>query len=357
FPQALLAAARLRERLKQPAEASDLYRKFAEDLPKSPQLDEAVYRWAWAQRDLNRASDAEALFGRVHDQFPASRFWADATFRLAEAATARGDFDRAQKLLAELESGKAPQDLAAHSLYLRGQMAAQRQKWDEVYTPMARLIQDHPASPLRLAAEYWIAEASYRQGNYDDAGRRFDQLARRVAGRQDSWLAMVPLRRAQLLAQKRKWDEAYELAAGIAEAYGDFSQQHEVDYLLGRALAARGEFDDARAAYGKVIRSTHGSKTETAAMAQWMIGETYFHQKRYEEAIREYLRVEILYGYPRWQAASLLQAGKAQEALGDWKEATTLYAQVLEKYRDTPYAEPAAQRLRVVQQQAVVTTR
>ena len=34
--------------------------------------------------------------------------------------------------------------------------------------------------------------------------------------------------------------------------------------------------------------------TETAAMAQWMIGETFFHQNNYDEALRAYSRVEIL---------------------------------------------------------------
>jgi TolA-binding protein len=166
---------------------------------------------------------------------------------------------------------------------------------------------------------------------------------------------LIPLRRAQVLAQRGAWDAAYELAAGIAAAYPDFSQQYEVDYLLGRALAARGEFDEARSAYLRVVRSAGGAKTETAAMAQWMIGEAYFHQRRYREAIREYLRVDVLYAYPEWQAAALLQAGKAHEALGDWKQATTLYAQLIEKHRDSSFAEEAGRRLRAVQEQAVVS--
>jgi TolA-binding protein len=182
-----------------------------------------------------------------------------------------------------------------------------------------------------------------------------DQLARKAPGRDEPWLAMIPLRRAQVFAQHKKWPEAYDLARKIEAEFPKFSQHFEVDYLLGRCLSAQGEFDEARAHYAKVVQSQTGARTETAAMAQWMIGESYFHQQRYKEAIKEYLRVEILYEYPRWQAAGLLQAGKGYESLGQWKEATTLYAQLLEKYRDTPYTDEAARRLRVVQQRAVVT--
>jgi len=80
-------------------------------------------------------------------------------------------------------------------------------------------------------------------------------------------------------------------------------------------------------------------------MAQWMIGESFFHQKNYEAALREYLRLEILYAYPTWQAGALLQAGKCHELLGETKEAGELYQRILKTYPNTPFAEQAQGRL------------
>ena len=74
-----------------------------------------------------------------------------------------------------------------------------------------------------------------------------------------------------------------------------------------------------------MIRSPAGEKTETAAMAQWLIGETYFHQKNYEAALREYLKVDILYAYPAWQALALFEAAKCHELLSDYKQADECY--------------------------------
>ena len=108
----------------------------------------------------------------------------------------------------------------------------------------------------------------------------------------------------------------------------------------------RADFDGARQAYQRVIRSPAGAKTETAAMAQWMIGETFFHQKNYETAPGEYSRLEILYAFPTWQAGALLQAGKCRERLGEDKEAVALYQRILKTYPKTTFTEEAARRLK-----------
>ena len=142
------------------------------------------------------------------------------------------------------------------------------------------------------------------------------------------------------------------MARPIAERFPDFPQLHEVDYLLGRYYMNRAELDDAREAYQRAIVSATGAKTETAAMAQWMIGETYFMQREFNPAIKAYHRVEVLHSYPQWQAAALLQAGKCHEMLGQWDEATKLYAQILKVYPATRVAEKATLRLRMARQRA-----
>ena len=89
-------------------------------------------------------------------------------------------------------------------------------------------------------------------------------------------------------------------------------------------------------------------------MAQWMIGETHFHQKSYELAIEEYLKVEILYDYPQWQAASLLQAGKCYEAIGRWQQAIDLYQRLIERFPHPEFVDDAKRRLSVARQRAEI---
>jgi outer membrane protein assembly factor BamD (BamD/ComL family) len=151
------------------------------------------------------------------------------------------------------------------------------------------------------------------------------------------------------LCHQKKWDEAYRIASAIAAEYPHFEEQYEVDYVVGRCLSSRGEFGPARDAYRRVIQSSQGAKTETAAKAQLMLAESYYHQKNYQQALREYLALEILYDYPTWQEAAVFQAAKCHEMLGEWKQAVDEYARLLADYPNTSFLSEAKERLEAAQ--------
>ncbi len=349
YPLALLAAARLRRRLDQHRQSVELYKRLADEFPKLPERDVVLYEWSWVLFDQSDVDASNALLAKLRTEYPQSRYWTDATYRLAVRGFQAKKYSAAAKLCTEIIDSDVQGDLREHSLYLLARIAAveaeQNGKWDLVSERFQRLLESFPNTPTRLVAEFWIAESLYRQQKYPESLAEFERLAQQTQGQSGDWLAMIPLRRAQLLAHQRKWNEAYAVASKIGERFPSFPQQYEADYVVGRCLAALADFDGARQAYEKVINSEQGAKTETAAMAQWMIGETFFHQKRYDVAMREYLRVARLYAYPKWQAGALLQGAKCRELLGEPEEAAKLYAEVLEEYADTPFAEQAKERL------------
>lgn len=351
---ALLAAAQLCEKLKQPAQAASLYQRFAKQYPQASNIDAVIYQWAWALQEAGKSDDAAQMFGRLYAEFPKSPYWADATCRLAQRSYAARDYDRGLKLLDQLINMKPASETPAgdsaaireHAMFLRGQTLAAQGDWPKAREGFEAMLKEFPKTQRRLAAEFGIAEDLYRRGDRVAAAQAFDRLAEQLPRNHEPWMAMIPLRRAQLLARQNQWAEAQAIAAKIATEFPNFDQQYEVDYLLGRCLANRADFDGARQAYARVIRSSAGAKSETAAMAQWMIGESYLHQKNYEIALREFSRLEILYAYPVWQAGALLQAGKCHELLGDAKSAVDQYQRILKSYGNTSFAAEAAERLK-----------
>jgi tetratricopeptide (TPR) repeat protein len=137
----------------------------------------------------------------------------------------------------------------------------------------------------------------------------------------------------------------------LDEHHFEFELAYESDYLRGRALAGRGEMSAARAAYGQVLENEWATGTETAAMAQWMIGETHFHQRNYELATVAYERVIERHKLPEWQARAALQAGKCAELMEHWEQATALYTQAVERWQGTTSAKQLSARLRWTQEQ------
>ena len=116
----------------------------------------------------------------------------------------------------------------------------------------------------------------------------------------------------------------------------------ELDYALGQAQMGLGRMEEARTAFQAVIDARRGG--ELAAQAQLMRGETFFHEDRLREALREFLRVDILYNAPRWQAAALLEAGKVYERLDQWADAAETYDRLVARFPRDPDAATARSR-------------
>jgi tetratricopeptide (TPR) repeat protein len=345
-PAAMAKAGQLEQALGRPTEAIDFYRRLAKQYPQAPEADAALYQAAWLLQSAQRIEEAIDCFSKINQHYPGSPYWADATYRLAAAALKTGQYDAVRCLVTSLtESNQVPQEVLGHALLLDVQRGVAEGIWSDVETSASEIVKRAPHSKLAPVAEFWLAEAAYRLQRTDEAVQRFSALDDRKLPGQEAWLAMVPLRLGQLAAAARDWPEARRRVEQLRRDWPQGDHVQELEYLGGRCLAAEARFDEARQAFSRVTEADGQTKTETAAMAQWMIGETYLHQERHEEALRAYLRVEALFAYPRWQAAALLEAGRCYEALGRSAEATAAYQQILEKYSQSTYCNEARKRL------------
>ena len=354
-PLAKLGAARVHLEQKQYREAESLLASIDENGANVTNLDAVLYERGWALAMMEVLTKSDELFQRLHKEFPHSIYWADATYRLAERSARRGDSKAAMTLVGEVLDSKCDDSLRVHALYLKGQLAATDQEWAVVSKTMDELLASDANSQLAPAARYWKAEATFRQKDFESAAEQFEILAAQTSGRAETWLAMVELRRAQILAHKEEWQQSLDMLTNLRKRFPAFAQKHEADYLEGRCLAALALLDDARAAYMRVLASASGQDTETAAMAAWMIGESYFHQKRYPEAIEAYEQCARGHKFPTWQSASLLQAGKCLQLQNKKSEAAEYYRRVVNEFAETTYAAEARERLATTDMPAAET--
>jgi TolA-binding protein len=391
-PVLLWRSGRLHERLGQFIEARPLYEQLLMDYPDDPHAAGALFRLGEMARHQGCFDQAAPYYRKVHAKFPQTAQAREAAYWLALRAADNQDSPAARcytnwllaelaaetpgstfqssrpedtgELLLELASKdrqEAPlpsqhsqgrgtnlrrQQLLAHTLYLQSQLAAREGQWKQLRTLIIRLLEVVPEGELQTAARFWLAESEFRLGHDEVALRRFRELVPRVVGLDEPWVPMVSLRRAQLAAERQQWTYVLKWTDKLRHDWPEFPLAHEADYLRGRALAGRGEMSAARIAYQRVLESSRAEGTETAAMAQWMIGETYFHQHQYQRAREAYVQVIDNRSFASWQTLAALQAGKCWELEGDWDQARKLYADALQRHPDAPPAKQLQARLR-----------
>ncbi len=359
--EALRRAARLHAQLSQFSESSQLYLEFRAKYPDSVHTAEVIAAQAWLDVQTGDFASAETKFQILHENFSQSAQALEATYWLALAAADKKDSTLASTYVdwlldilsqapsAERTDKKAKKQankLWEQTLLLKCQLDATENRWQEVLERLTQVGEKFEQGPRKTRAYFWLAEASYRSWLVEDktqsrqfkeALSNFDRLAEQTAKQnteiEEPWTAIIPLRRAQLRSRRQQWTEVLKLLKNVEHDFPDFPQQHEVDYLRGRAYAGRGEMPRARIAYGRVLDNPQAKETETAAVAQWMIGDTFFHQNDFPRARQAYQKVIDRHDQPQWQARAALQAGKCLEREHNWPAARAHYSKALDKWQ------------------------
>ncbi len=313
--------------------------------PSGALRDLALYQSAWIAKARGDENALRRAFEELVRRFPESEYRADAIYRLADEGLRQGETEGAERWIATLRAEYPDSPLLEPAGLLELQSMALRRAWSDLAQAADAYRKAYPDGVGFDRAEYWSAEAAFRTDDRATAIAAFERLAERGAGADEGWGAMIPLRLAQLASRDERWDDAHRSALAARAADPQGRRAHEIDYLLGRVAAARAEFTVARQHYENVVRSTAGQGTETAAMAQWMIGESWFHQERWSEAIDAYRSVDPFVAHPRWRASAVLQIGKCHERQGDSRAAAAAYARLLREFPASEAAAEASSRL------------
>ena len=348
WSMATLAAASLLDERNDLEEANRLLELLIRHQELNDRMDQVWYQLGWVMHKQGHADEAVSAFSKIHHEYPESEYWADATFRLAEAAFNADRFNEASKLLTTITQqapGQSDPRITPYAIYLTTKIALKRERWPDVIASSDRLIRQFPSSSIVSTAEFLQAEAYYQQRSFRQAMKQFEQLANSNGSESSSWQPLVLLRMAQIKASERDWPKVRELINKLRTDFPDFDRTYEVDYLDGRQFSAAGDFVKARTAFQRTIDSSDGQFTETAAKAQWMIGESYMHQNNFPNALRAYLKTEMVYDYPQWRSAALLQAGKCYEHTRQVDEARKVYQRIDNELPKTSFHAAARKRL------------
>jgi TolA-binding protein len=309
------AAFRLGVNLAEKKEFAPAIDAFGRVPEKHKLADQAAYAIAWAFRDQGQHDLANARFMQVADRFAKSPLAVDSLYRIGEYwleqkkyADALKAFTRAHQTSGDLVGQES---LAALIAYKLGVCAFNEGQFALATDAFGKVAQSYPTSEYAAESLFWRGQAQ-------------EKLAQAPAAR-DTYTRYV--------AKYPAGEKLLDAALGSGRAALTAKQYAIARDDLQKALQACSQHE--RGANATLIERAQNVAPE----AQFYLGMTYYEEKAYTDAIKEFAVVKALYNMEPWFSKAMLQMARASLAFGNRTAAKSTLEQLIRAFRDHPQFE------------------
>lgn len=235
--------------------------------------------------------------------------------------------------LAPTERDRTESVACYYRAYCHSRLSAAR----EAAAEARRCLELGPPPELLSAARRLAGESHLAAGDAAAAVTYFETATREASAPVD---ASMRLRLAEALAACDRWRKA-------EEAYAEFLVRHADDKQAPQARFGQAWAREQQQRYAEAIeayRPVASSNAALAPRAQFQIGECLFALRKHEEAVREFLKVDVLFADSEWAAASLYEAARCFDELAKAGESRRQIEELLKRFPDSKWAKLARER-------------
>jgi TolA-binding protein len=323
-------------------EAAAFFRPLADLARDARTREQAAYELAWSLQQAGKDREAVDAYRALAEKFPGGALAADAWFQLAESTYQEKRYADAAALYEKVLAASRDGRLRDKALFRLGWCRRHEDKWPESAACFDRLVAETPASELVPEALLGAAEGYLRDGRPADAVPRLTRLLD-PKFRDFPHLAEARLRLGESQLLLGRSEEAAATLSAIEASYPNFRAVAEIHCGLGKALLDLRRYAEARPHLEKALAL---ASAETAAKAQFYLGQTLLETGNPQAALKAYARVATLWGaYKEWAAAAQFGSGLCYLRLRNTVEARGAFMTVADKYGDTMWASPAREQL------------
>ncbi len=244
-----------------------------------------------AEAGAERCADAVAILAGLRERFPGT----------AEAATA---------------------------LYHMAVCDIKRGGYAEAIDRLNAFLREMPRTPILDQVYFKLASARYASKNPGLAAVDYGLAAE--ASRDDALIFLALKNRAMIYQELEEWDKASEGWYAICERYPGRDDIVELFFNLGFCYGQAGKYEMAREVYLRIPGVARDE--EQQGRAHYWAGVSLKSMGRYDEAVREFLRVPYLKTGGMWGVTSKLEAADCYEKMGQRQQAEDIYRRILEAH-------------------------
>ena len=320
-----------------------------------------LYELAMALLDAGDNSNSNEILLQLVHRFPQTPVSIEARIRLARNAMDSSQWQESLQWSEQAIQMGCPEPLQPYAEMLRGRAKMELGDLDGAQTDFELALKHESAGlDLKVSVHFQLSETLYQLERWPEAETHWSWLKQFAQSKVESdsppdWLPIILLRTAELLALKKEWEQAEEIVLRIRNDFPKCNRSCEVDYLFARCLISKADFDAARKVLDTLTSSIDNTPAELLARVNWMVGETYLLQRKYEEARNAYQQVLKIPKQNHWHSAALLQIGQCCEATQDTQGARNAYSQIANEFGESPFASLAKQRLSLLPSSSLAT--
>ncbi len=331
-------------RLEKWGPAAGHLRKVADTWPDSEFADQALYEWAWCERKQKREAEAVKLYERFLGKYKQSSLVVKVQSELAGLNLKSGAQDmvieRLTKALAEVKDNALKEDLRyqlASAHYSKGEHEKSAVMFEQLLT-------DYPKSKLKASMCFQAGESRYKLKETVTARGHFAE-GMKVSGLQPAIAESMMMRLAEMQSATADHTGARKTYQEFIGRFPESKWKRNAQFGLAWSLENSDKPNDAIHHYASLLDPKAPIDLWTVR-ARFQTGECYFNMQKYEQAVKEFLNVEIHYKkHPAWQAKGILEIGRVLLAQNKREDAKQRFKDVILRYPKQKAAIVARQYL------------
>lgn len=323
-----MAAARMLFEMGQYENAADEFLELAEETSGETRFT------AWEQGIISeiRAGRSRRAGSHIDDYREAAELKENALpllrFRYEQAKMLAEEkkFQQSIPMLQSILEAEIPEDFRVRVRYELGRQNIITNNYEEAIDMLTSLTVEYPNHPLIAQVYITLGTVYYEQEQPANAIEAYRNALNQGAMDEYKKVAMSNL--IKLYDERGLWDAAIALGKRYATEFPNAEDQFATRIQIGTFLMNMREYDRAIDHLTALLREANA---EQSSEIQFWIGEAYFNQAKYQQAIIEYLKVPYLNPPTKldWAASALWKAGNAYEKLRQNDKAIRLYERII----------------------------
>ncbi len=308
LPRLVFYAGLALARLEQWDQAAPFFARVAAEFADSEFADQALYELAWCERRRNKNAEAVKCYEKLLASHADSPLAVKVQSELAELNLESGAQDqvigRLTKALADVKDDALREDL-------RYQLATAHFKSGDHATAAKQFesfLADYPKSQMAAPARFQAGESRLK---LEETAAARDHFAAAAAADDlpASLGESVTMRLAETQALTGQHEQARDTYAAFLKNYPDSRWTRNARFGLAFAMESAGDSKSAIPEYQKLLADQ--TVDLWTVRGRFQLGECLFNLRQYDEAVAEFVKVEISYKqYPAWQAKSVLEIAR-----------------------------------------------